>query len=93
MKSKSIQCNYNIDLDYTLTPLKGRCGSNALNDIAQPCMSIPLTEAIYHTLMKERADYFRLGETQTVLVLASYAGQYGLMPLNGSAAYAILSKQ
>jgi hypothetical protein len=56
-------------------------------------MSIPLTEDMYHTLMSKNADYFLLGDTRTVLVIASYAGQYGLMPLSKSATYAVLAKQ
>jgi hypothetical protein len=56
-------------------------------------MSIPLTEDMYHALMRKNADYFLLGETKTVLVIASYAEQYSLMPLSKSAAYAVLAKQ
>ena len=91
MSRKPIQCSYNINLDYTITPLKGKCSD--IHEIDHPCMSIPLTEDMYHTLMSKNADYFLLGDTRTVLVIASYAGQYGLMPLSKSATYAVLAKQ
>lgn len=91
-KKKPIHCHYVLEQDFTVTPLKGRCGANALNDIEQPCMPVPLTEQLYNGLLR-KGDYFRLGDTNTVLLIASFAGQYALMPLNRSAAYGILSRQ